>query len=167
MKNKSVWSILTSCVHILIKTALTMSAIIVSFALFYWYNNNLSIWEARILWPQIPFSSEAFKSGSEQERAQMVVDLMTSQTLLNTRHQEIAQLLGNETGDYYVNDSTFTYRLTNRESANWILTLVPDDTGKIKKVFIRKSCCSVSRNILNSVVEFYDPTIRWILGTYD
>ena len=42
------------------------------------------------------------------------------------------------TGDYYATDSNFTYRLTNRGSADWILTLVPGNNGKIEKVFIRR-----------------------------
>jgi hypothetical protein len=163
MKNKSLRSILFFCFRALLRTVMGLFAIFVLFSSFYWYNNNLSFWEARLLWHQKPFSSESFKSGSEQDRAQMVVDLISSQVLLKIDYHNIPDILGEETGDYYVTDSNFTYRLTNRGSEDWILTLVPGDSGKIEKVFIRKSCCSLSKQILNLALNAFGPFISWLL----
>lgn len=161
-QNKTFLSILFLCVRKIFKVVVAIFAISILFGLFYWFNNNLSSWEARILWPQKPFSSEAFKSGSEEDRAHMVVDLISSQVLLQINYDKVTDLLGDETGDYYVTDSNFTYRLTNRGNADWILTLVPGNNGKIEKVFIRKSCCSVSHKILNQFFDSADPVIRWL-----
>lgn len=163
MLNKSVRSTLAVCASILMKVVAAIIAIIVTFALFYWFNNNLSIWEARFLWPQKPFSSESFKSGTEQDRAQMAVDLISSQALLKIDYHKVPDLLGEETGDYYVTDSNYTYRLTNRGGADWILTIVPGNNGKIEKVFIRKSCCSVSKQALNLAFKELGPFISWVL----
>ncbi len=163
MRNSSSRASLTLVPRILMKFAAALFATTVSFSMFYWFNNNLSLWQARIMWPQKPFSSEAFKAGSEQDRAQMVVDLISSQILLKTDHEKITNMLGEETGDYYVTDSNFTYRLTNRGSADWILTLVPGNNGKIDQVFIRKSCCSISKQALRLALEALDPLISWLL----
>ena len=145
------------------KCLLVLIALVVMFSFFYWFNNNLSLWEARLIWAQKPFSSESFKSGTERERAQMVVDLISSQVLLKIDYHKVPDLLGEETGDYYVTDSNFTYRLTNRENADWILTIVPGNNGKVEKIFIRKSCCSVSKQALNLGFEELDPFISWLL----
>jgi len=163
MLNRTVRSILFFCFRALLRTIIGLFALFIIFASFYWYNNNLSLWEARLLWSQRPFSSESFKSGSEQDRAQMVVDLISSQVLLKLDYHNIPDVLGEETGDYYVTDSNFTYRLTNRGSADWILTLVPGDSGNIEKVFIRKSCCSSSKQILNFALNALGPFISSLL----
>jgi hypothetical protein len=167
MLNRSVRSILSFCFRAILRTAIGLFALLVMFSFFYWYNNNLSVWEARLLWPQKPFSSESFKSGSEQDRAQMVVDLISSKILLTIDYHRVSDLLGDETGDYYVTDSNFTYRLTNRGSADWILTLIPGDSGKIEMAFIRKSCCSVSKKVLGRLLNFADPAIKWFFGSDD
>jgi hypothetical protein len=163
MQSRSARTILSLCFRALLRTAVGFIAVVAMFSFFYWYNNNLGLWEARFLWPQKPFSSESFKAASEQDRAQMVVDLISSQVLLGIDYHKVTDLLGEETGDYYVTDSNFTYRLTNRGSADWILTLVPGNDGKIEKAFIRKSCCSVSKHALNLALDALDPFISWLL----
>lgn len=124
-------------------------AILILSAGFYYYNNRLFVWEANFLWPQKPFDALSFKNGSMEERAQMVVSLIDSRYLLGMNANEATQALGEETGDYYNSDSNLTYRLTNKGNSDWILTSIVDEDGKICQVFIRKSCCSVSRRAVD------------------
>jgi hypothetical protein len=121
--------------------------------LFYYYNNRLFLWEARILWSQIPFDAVKFKNGSTQARAQMVVSLINSEYLVQLDGDKVSQILGEESGDYYHYDSNTTYRLTEYGSADWILTITTDSLGKVNRVFIRKSCCSISRKAFNLLLE--------------
>ncbi len=120
---------------------------------FYYYNNHLFVWEAKFQWSQEPFDASRFKNGSVEERAQMAADLIESRYLLGLNADEVSQLLGEETGDYFNSVSNLTYRLTNKGNADWILTLTADDNGKISQVFIRKSCCSVSRRVADFVLD--------------
>ena len=118
---------------------------------FYWWENRLFLWEARILWSQEPFSDGRFRSGSTEDRARMVVDLVQSGRLIGVDSNQIRPLLGEETGDYFHSSSNYTYKLTDRENANWILTIVSGYEGKIVSVFIRKSCCSVSQRMIDFI----------------
>ncbi|MFN7728042.1 MAG: hypothetical protein ACK5P7_02675 [Bdellovibrio sp.] len=119
---------------------------------FYYYNNHLFTWEAKVHWSQEPFDASRFKNGSMEERAKMAASLITGRYLLGMNADEVSYVLGEETGDYYKSDSNLTYRLTNKGNADWILTLTADDNGKICQVFIRKSCCSVSRRAADFVL---------------
>ncbi len=130
------------------------------FGAFYWYNNRLFLWEAKLLWSQQPFSEEKFKYGSTEERAGMVVDLIQSRRLLGADPMQLPILLGEETGDYYHSDSNSTYRLTDKGGADWMLTFVSDGEGKIVRIFIRKSCCSVSRRMFDFILlKIVDPIV--------
>ncbi|HEY8270277.1 MAG TPA: hypothetical protein VIG33_05270 [Pseudobdellovibrionaceae bacterium] len=156
-------SLLKTSVYIFIKAILGLSILTSVFGAFYWYDNRLFLWEASLIWPQEPFSESKFKIGSTQDRSRMVVDLIRNEKLLGVASNKIQEQLGGETGDYYYNDSNFTYRLTERGSADWILTLIPGDNGKIRQIFIRKSCCSISQKILYWSLENSESLIRKIL----
>ena len=133
------------------------------FICFYWYNNRLFLWEASLLWRQEAFSELKFKGGSPEERARMVVDLIKSKKFIGVDLTKLTDLLGDKNGDYYNYDTNITYKLTEKNNADWILTFIPDDSGKIERVFIRKSCCSVSKRILNKAIDFSDPIVRWLI----
>ncbi len=122
-------------------------------SLFYYYNNRLFLWEAQILWSQRPFDAVKFKNGSTQERAQMVVSLINSKYLVELDGDKVSQILGEENGDYYHYDSNATYRLTEHGNADWILTITTDGQGRVNRLFIRKSCCSVSRKAFNFLLQ--------------
>jgi hypothetical protein len=122
---------------------------------FYFYNNRLFLWEAQILWSQRPFDPVKFKNGSAQERAKMVVSLIDSNFLIDLDADSVSHFLGEENGDYYHDDSNTTYRLTEYGEADWILTITTDGQGKVDRLFIRKSCCSVSRKALNLLIEAF------------
>lgn len=136
----------------------------VFFICFYWYNNRLFLWEASLLWKQGAFSELKFKGGSPEDRARMVVDLIKSKKFIGVDLNRLTELLGNKNGDYYNYDTNITYKLTDKNSADWILTFIPDGSGKIERVFIRKSCCSVSNRILHTAIELSDPIVRWLIG---
>lgn len=157
---RNMTSLFKRSVSMTFKILIGMLILFSVFGIFYWCNNRLFLWEASFLWPQEPFSESKFKSGSTQERSRMVVDLIHSKKLLGVASDKIHEKLGEETGDYYHTDSNFTYRLTERGSADWILTLVPGDDGNIAKSFIRKSCCSVSQKILHWGLESWESLLR-------
>jgi hypothetical protein len=154
---KNVTRFFKKSVSIAIKAMIGIVILGVFFAAFYGYNNRLFLWEAKLIWPQEHFLSDKFKHGSTQDRSRMVVDLINSKKLLEIDSRKIPDLLGDETGDYYFNDSNFTYRLTEKGNADWILTLVTGENGKIKNVFIRKSCCSISKKILHGLIDAFGP----------
>ncbi len=156
-------SLLKRSAGIAIKATLGLTILASIFCIFYWYNNRLFLWEASLVWTQEPFSESKFKTGSTQDRSRMVVDLIRNEKLLGVTSDKIHEQLGEETGDYYYTDSNFTYRLTEKGSADWILTLIPGDDGKIRQIFIRKSCCSISQKILYWSLESSEPLIRKIL----
>lgn len=160
MKNgRSIISYLKSSIRVIAKVTLGILVLTGIFGGFYWFNNTLFLWEAKILWPKESFSEVKFKTGST-DRARMVVDLIQSKKLVGIESNKIPLLLGEETGDYYHSDSVSTYRLTDQGKADWILTFVPGDDGKIEHIFIRKSCCSVSKRILYLSLELADPLIK-------
>jgi hypothetical protein len=134
------------------------------FTSFYWYNNRLFLWEANLLWRQEAFSELKFKGGTPEDRARMVVDLIKSKKFIGEDLNKLTDQLGSKNGDYYNYDTNITYRLTEKNNADWILTFIPGDNGKIERVFIRKSCCSVSKRILNVVMDITDPIVRWLIG---
>jgi hypothetical protein len=104
------------------------------------------------MWPSKTFSEVKFKNGDFFERASMAVDLISSRKYLGYDCKGITEVLGEETGDYYRSDSNSTYRLTNNQSTDWILTFQCGDEGVVKRVFIRKSCCSASQKILATIL---------------
>lgn len=120
---------------------------------FYFCDNRLFAWEAKILWQQDPFDELRFKNGSREERAKMSASLIESQHLIGMDTNEVTQILGEETGDYYHSDSNLTYRLTKKGNADWILTLTSNEDGKINQIFIRKSCCSISRKAVDFILS--------------
>jgi hypothetical protein len=90
----------------------------------------------------------------------MVVSLIQSNQFIGAESEEISTILGEETGDYYQSDLNITYRLTNYGNADWILTFKTDDTGKVNDVFIRKSCCSLSKRLFNFIyLKFFEKFI--------
>lgn len=145
---------------VLLKTALGTLILIGLFGIFYWYNNRLFLWEASFIWQKEAFSETKFKNGSTDDRARMVVDLIRRKIFIGVDSDQIQARLGKETGDYYHSDSNSTYRLTDRGNADWILTFVSGDDGKIQKVFIRKSCCSISKKIVLATMKILDPQIK-------
>ena len=159
-KGTNINSLLRKILHGVAKVALAIIAIAAAFGFLYWYNNTLFMWEAKIIWPQDPFSETKFKSGPAQERRRMVVDLIRSKKFIGVDSDKVPTLLGAETGDYYYSDSNSTYRLTDNGNADWILTFVSDGDGKIGRVFIRKSCCSVSKKMLYVSLDLADPIIK-------
>lgn len=119
------------------------------FSLFYFYNNRLFLFEARLLWSQQKFEQEKFRFGSIETRASMSVNLIESEALIGTPINLIPEYLGAPTGDYYHQDTNYTYQLTDKGNADWVLTFVSNSEGKVSKIFIRKSCCSVSKKIFD------------------
>lgn len=118
---------------------------------FYFYNNRLFLIEAKLLWPQRAFDSASFKTGNVDDRASMVMDLIESQLFVGEPMTLVLESLGIPTGDYYHQDINYTYRLTNKGHADWILTFVSDNNGLVIRVFIRKSCCSVSTKVVRGI----------------
>lgn len=167
MKNKiNVISFLKKSIQFIFKAIVVTFSISIIFGIFYWYNNRLFLWEASLIWTQEPFSESKFKADLTEDRAKMSVDLIQSKKLIGIESNKIHDLLGKETGDYYYSDANFTYRLTNRGNADWILTLVTGEDGKIERIFIRKSCCSISRRILYLGLDIADPIIRKLINNY-
>lgn len=148
---------------IIIQFALIAICCAVAFTIFYQYDNRLFSFEANLYWPQSNFNAEVFRTGTTQDRSSMVVDLIDSKIFIGTRCGLIPESLGETTGDYYNNDSNSTYKLTDKQSANWILTFVCGDSGTVEKIFIRKSCCSVSQNILRWAINALEPLIDWLV----
>ena len=143
-----------------VKVIVVFVALSLSFFIFYWCNNRLFLFEARMIWPENNFSEQSFKGESSTGRASMAADLIEKQAYIGMECKKIPELLGDSTGDYYYQDSNYTYRLTDNESANWILTFVCDENGTIAKVFIRKSCCSISKRILLFGLDLIDPLFK-------
>ncbi len=143
--------------NVAVKAAVATLGLTLMFCAFYWYNNTLFLWEAKFMWPQGSFSEIKFKSGTTGDRARMVVDLIQSKKIIGIDANKIPTILGKQTGDYYHSDSISTYRLTDEGRADWILTLVPGDDGKIEQIFIRKSCCSISKKMAYSGLDLADP----------
>lgn len=115
------------------------------------------------MWKQVPFSAEAFKNGTADIRSQMVVDIIRNEKLMGLSTNQVLNLLGENTGDYYYSESNLTYRLTEKRTADWILTLIPDEDGKIIHAFIRKSCCSISQKALHWMMEKSEPLFKKLL----
>src|SRR4051812_44237731 len=104
-----------------LKTTSALVILSLFFLIFHWYNNHLFIFEAKMIWPQNNFSERSFKSGNTVDRASMAADVIEKQIYVGTECKKIPGLLGESTGDYYYQDSNYTYRLTDKESTNWIL----------------------------------------------
>jgi hypothetical protein len=150
-----------NCFKKLLITSVILILIIPVFSLlFYYYNNRLFSIEAKILWNQTPFAEEDFRSGSSSIRASMVVDLIKSNKYIGESCSSITNKLGEKTGDYYHSDSNSTYRLTEKTSANWILTFVCGQSGNVDRVIIRKSCCTASQKFLFWSLENINTLIK-------
>lgn len=128
----------------------------VMFLGYYQYNNRLFLFEAEFLWGSKKFNETEFHNGSSAVRASMAADLIRSKKFIGERCTTIPEILGEETGDYYHSDSNSTYKLSEKQSANWILTFTCGESGKVEKVFIRKSCCSISQKL-----------IFWVIGAHE
>ena len=125
------------------------------FIAFYFYDNRLFLFEAKLLWKSNPLNKSEFRSGSIQKRSTMAYDIIQSKQFIGKNCLSIRSDLGDSTGDYYISDVNTTYLLTEKASANWILTFICGDNQKIESVIIRKSCCSVSQNILFWTIELF------------
>lgn len=123
------------------------------FLAFYQYNNRLFLFEAEILWDSKQFNELEFHSGSPATRASMTADLIRSKKFIGAKCDSIPEVLGEETGDYYHSDSNSTFKLSEKQSANWILTFICGESGSIEKIIIRKSCCSTSQMLLHKGLE--------------
>ena len=124
---------------------------------YYQYNNRLFLLEAEVLWGSKKFNETEFHNGSSATRASMATDLIRSKKFIGERCDSIPEILGEETGDYYHSDSNSTYKLSENQSANWILTFICGESGSVEKVFIRKSCCSISQKLLYWGIEAIEP----------
>lgn len=163
VKTKGFTSVARKTVQLFFRTLFGLAILVLFFCIFYWYNNRLFWWEASLLWPQKKFSEAEFRLSSPVERSQMVVDIIRNNRLLGMPTGDIDRRLGENTGDYYYSESNFTYRLTEKGETDWILTLVSGESGKVEHVFIRKSCCSISRRILLVGMEISDSFIENLL----
>ncbi len=123
------------------------------FLVFYWYNNRLFLFEAKMIWPQKNFNADIFRVGAAKDRASMAVNLIESKKLIGTPITQIPTILGEPNGDYYHQDGNHTYELTEKGNADWILTVVATDDGNVGEIFVRKSCCSISHDILYFVLS--------------
>lgn len=128
-------------------------AFIAALVIFYQFDNRLFLFEARLMWPSTSFNAPSFRSGSSADKASMVVSIIRNKKFIGSKCGLVRAELGKDTGDYYVSDSNITYRLTNRGAADWMLTFVCGENGTINRVFIRKSCCSVSRKALYWIMD--------------
>ncbi|PWU13014.1 MAG: hypothetical protein C5B49_15345 [Bdellovibrio sp.] len=146
----------------ILRFAFAFLALFILFGTFYWFNNRLTALEAKIIWHQKKFDEPSFKSAGPQERASMAANLIEEKKFIDTECEKIPELLGQPTGDYYHQHSNYTYRLTERESANWILTFICVN-GKIESVFIRKSCCSISQRVLFWGLDIAEPIFQILL----
>lgn len=143
----------TKIIRPLIYSSTIIVVFLASFLLFYQFDNRLFLFEARLVWPSASFNAQSFRSGTNSDRASMVADIIESKRFIGRKCNSVREELGEATGDYYVSDSNITYRLTNKGSADWILTFLCAKNGTVERVFIRKSCCSVSQEILYWTME--------------
>lgn len=134
------------------KSILIMLTINLIFIGLYYYNNRLFLWEANLIWPHSAFVESDFKLGTTDVRAKMAAELIRSNQYLGIESDKIPRLLGNQTGDYYHNELNTTYLLTDKGNADWVLTFVSGDNGKIEQIFIRKNCCSITKKIYDFVL---------------
>lgn len=130
------------------------------FLAYHQYNNRLFLLEAEILWGSKQLNEIEFHNGSPATRASMAADLIRSKKFIGERCDSIPEILGEETGNYYHSDSNSTYKLSEKQSANWILTFICGESGSIEKVIIRTSCCSTSQKLLYWGLEAIKPLIK-------
>jgi hypothetical protein len=130
------------------KTFFILGIILIFFVGFVFFDNRLLIFEANIIWPQKSFDEVIFKNGNADARASMVADLIAKKKYIGSECKNIPEFLGEPNGGYYHQDTNYTYLLTAKPSANWVLTFLCGDEGRVEAVFIRKSCCSISHQVL-------------------
>jgi hypothetical protein len=147
----------------ILKAAIACTLLVIFFLIFYWYNNRLFRIEAKLILGNTEFDQELFKNGTAAQRASMAADLIKNGKYVGVRCDEITNQLGERTGDYYNSDVHQTYKLTEKDSANWILTFECGTDRTVNRVFIRKSCCSVTHEILYFGIKLTDPLIRSLL----
>ncbi len=111
--------------------------------------------EAEISWGTKKLNESAFYSGSASIRASMTANLIRSEKFIGKSCVTISEILGEKTGDYYVSDGNVTYALTEKKSANWILTFICGESGRVERVIIRKSCCSASQSLVRFGINFF------------
>ncbi len=133
----------------ILKLLLIAPILMVLFFLFYQYNNRLFVFEAKLIWPQSKFNSELFQTAQYESRRAMVADILDSDLFLGKPITTVKEQLGAPDGDYYYGDSNYTYALTKKGNADWILTFISNDMGIVERIVIRKSCCSTSRRVLD------------------
>lgn len=147
----------TKYVCIFVKLAMFVGTSILGlcllFALFYYFDNRLFLWQARWIWPQRAFIAEEFKRSNPTQQATMVVDIIKSKRFIGKSMSVVQKELGPPTGDYYHNEVHYTYRLTERKKTNWTLTFLSDGSGAVESVFIRKSGYSISKKILYAGID--------------
>lgn len=139
------------CCKQFFKSLLAVPVLIFLFFLFFQYNNRLFVIEAKLIWPQKKLDTKLFQTRRYEFRQMMVVDLIESGFFIGKPLTFLREKLGAPDGDYYYNDSNYTYALTNKGNADWILTFISNDTGVVERIIIRKSCCSTSKKIVNLV----------------
>lgn len=109
----------------------------------------MDIKTAQKKWGKKAFVASKFKSGDENLRASMVVDLIKSKAYVGRSLKKVREDLGEPNG-YYENDGIAAYILTPETSTKskqkenvWQVIFLPSKDWKtIREVKIHKNCCS-------------------------
>ena len=134
-KSELVMNVVKCCKQFF-KSLLAVPVLIFLF-LFFQYNNRLFVIEAKLIWPQKKLDTKLFQTRRYEFRQMMVVDLI-EWVFIGKPLTFLREKLGAPDGDYYYNDSNYTYALTNKGNADWILTFISNDTGVVERIIIRK-----------------------------
>ena len=105
----------------------------------------MPIEKAQKKWGNTSFNAKKFKSGSESNRASMVVDLIKSNKFIGKSLKEVRSQLGEPDG-YFQNDSIPAYFISlpskDKNAEIWQLVFSTDkDFKNVKDVKIHKNCC--------------------------
>jgi hypothetical protein len=99
---------------------------------------------ARKKWGESPYTSAAFKAGTQEDRAKMAASLISQKTTFKgLDRSEIRKLLGDYSG-FYISGMYPTYLIqetseTSKEA--WQILFLIDAKGKVTDVVIHKNCC--------------------------
>lgn len=111
---------------------------------------TLSLKAAESAWGNKEFSQDNFRNGSLTERASQVVSLLRSHRYIGKPLQTVVSELGPQ-DSYYNSDEIPAYSLPELKGATYQLVFLPNESGTIEEIIIRKDCCY--RGFLNIFIR--------------
>ena len=91
-------------------------------------------------WGSKEFSPESFRTGSKEERASQVANLIRSKRYIGKELRTVISELG-EHDSYYNSDEIPAYSLPELKGTHWHLLFLPNESGFVEEIIIRKECC--------------------------